>query len=407
MKRRMKRHSVLVRFGGLGVLLALALPARWSASAGPGSGSVAEAVTWLEGSFDSKAQASADRDFREAVFVSVKVPKSRLSAGTPVLYVEEADALSPERPVLQRFYRAEDDDSGRVLLRAFEPRDPIAVRGKWRDPSDLAVVGPQDVRERPGCAITLGKTGDHYEGWTNGTSCPSARDGARYATLSIWMWPDRVEKLDRGWDVSGKQVWGSRKGAVVFRRKAGGGGAMPTAEPGSGPATKAVPLPPPGPPFPQPIPTRAAPVAAATTQPVVVLIGVGARAELSASVLRTLVPSLADVKAGGATYRGIGLGDVLLKSGLRAAAMEDKRELAPSVVVATGSDGYTAVFSVAELLAPGATILLAFERDGKPLGPESGPLQIVDTATPTRSVRNLASLELRTLAANTHDEPAR
>jgi DMSO/TMAO reductase YedYZ molybdopterin-dependent catalytic subunit len=136
------------------------------------------------------------------------------------------------------------------------------------------------------------------------------------------------------------------------------------------------------------------------------LIGVGARAELSASVLRTLVPSLADVKAGGATYRGIGLGDVLLKSGLRAAAMEDKRELAPSVVVATGSDGYTAVFSVAELLAPGAAVLLAFESDGKPLGPESGPFQIVDTATPMRSVRNLSSLELRTLAVNTRDEPA-
>jgi DMSO/TMAO reductase YedYZ molybdopterin-dependent catalytic subunit len=99
-------------------------------------------------------------------------------------------------------------------------------------------------------------------------------------------------------------------------------------------------------------------------------------------------------------YAGCLLRDVLD----RAKPIERKRfDLRKSVVVATASDGYRAVFSWAELyLSPiGDGALVVYERDGVPLSDNEGPLALVslkDTRPGPRHVKWLRSIELRTLA---------
>jgi len=73
-----------------------------------------------------------------------------------------------------------------------------------------------------------------------------------------------------------------------------------------------------------------------------------------------------------------------------------------SVVIATASDGYRAVFSWAELyLTPiGDGVLVVYERDGAPLGDDEGKIALVsfkDTRPGPRHVKWLQSIELRTL----------
>jgi hypothetical protein len=98
------------------------------------------------------------------------------------------------------------------------------------------------------------------------------------------------------------------------------------------------------------------------------------------------------------TYSGVRLSDVFAKmdvqfgSALRGKALAD-------YVVATGSDGYKAVFALAEIdpaFHPGE-IIVADTMNGKPLDASTGPFRLVATEDkrPARSVRNLVSLELK------------
>jgi hypothetical protein len=208
------------------VLLATLLGAFAARAETPGAEAprAAEEVTaLLAGTFDSKAQAEANPEgFRAVRLVSVRVPKSRLASGAPVLYLEQALLSTPDKPYRQRFYRIEETADGGVVSRVFEPKEPLAVSGKWRDPSDLALYGQGDVVERIGCAVRLKKTAHGWEGGTEGTSCPSALSGARYATSRVRLAPERMESWDRGYDLEDRQVWGAKEGPYVFERRSAG-----------------------------------------------------------------------------------------------------------------------------------------------------------------------------------------
>ncbi len=209
---------------GLPLLLLASLPL---AAAEPPS-RAEEVAALLTGTFDSSAQSSADPEsFRAVRLVAVRVPASRLGSGAPVLYVEQALLESPDRPYRQRFYRIEETADGGVVSRVFEPKEPVAVSGKWRDPSDLALYGPGDVVERLGCAVRLKRTDGGWRGSTEGKECPSALSGARWATSEVTLRPGRVESWDRGYDAAGRQVWGARSGPYVFERRSDGAPAAP------------------------------------------------------------------------------------------------------------------------------------------------------------------------------------
>jgi hypothetical protein len=100
------------------------------------------------------------------------------------------------------------------------------------------------------------------------------------------------------------------------------------------------------------------------------------------------------------TYSGVRVADILtnfkapLGSELRGKALTN-------YMVATGSDGYQAVLALAEVdpaFHPGE-VIVADTMDGKPLDEHNGPLKLVVTEDkrPARSVRNLVSVELKTL----------
>jgi DMSO/TMAO reductase YedYZ molybdopterin-dependent catalytic subunit len=99
------------------------------------------------------------------------------------------------------------------------------------------------------------------------------------------------------------------------------------------------------------------------------------------------------------SYTGCLLRDVLERAKPVERNRLDRRN---SVVILTASDGYRAIFSWAELyLSPiGDGALVAYERDGKALAADEGPLALVslkDTRPGPRHVKWLQSIELRVL----------
>ena len=95
-------------------------------------------------------------------------------------------------------------------------------------------------------------------------------------------------------------------------------------------------------------------------------------------------------------FRGARLTDVLDAVGLNLDGHKDGRRM---VVVARATDGYLVTFSWNELYnsALGKDVLVAWEKDGKPLDVREGQLLLIsgqDTKTGPRHVRNLSSIEV-------------
>ena|SRR5215467_10456846 len=101
-----------------------------------------------------------------------------------------------------------------------------------------------------------------------------------------------------------------------------------------------------------------------------------------------------------ATYSGVRVADLLTKVG--APLGNDLRGNAlANYIVATGSDGYQAVIALGEVdpaFHPGE-VLVADSMNGKPLDEHNGPLKLVVTEDkrPARSVRNLTTIELKSV----------
>jgi hypothetical protein len=99
-------------------------------------------------------------------------------------------------------------------------------------------------------------------------------------------------------------------------------------------------------------------------------------------------------------YSGIRVSDLLAKLGTPLGSELRGKALA-NYIVATGSDGYQAVLALAEVdpsFHPGE-VLVADTMNGQPLDAHSGPLKLVVTEDkrPARSVRNLTTIELKSL----------
>jgi len=98
------------------------------------------------------------------------------------------------------------------------------------------------------------------------------------------------------------------------------------------------------------------------------------------------------------SFVGIELGEVLKLAGVKSGEHLRGKELALLLVVGA-ADGYRAVFALPELdhAFTDRVVLLADQRDGKPLMEKEGPLRIVvpDEKRQARWVRQVISLTIR------------
>lgn len=104
-------------------------------------------------------------------------------------------------------------------------------------------------------------------------------------------------------------------------------------------------------------------------------------------------------KDGGAAsrVRGVRLRDLLDEAKI---VTRDHNTVKKLAVIAGATDGYKVVFSWNELFnsAAGDSVLVLFERDGKPLSAAEGPLALIagkDLRTGPRHVKLLQSVEVR------------
>ena len=111
---------------------------------------------------------------------------------------------------------------------------------------------------------------------------------------------------------------------------------------------------------------------------------------------------LEDTSGNVTIYHGVPLLEVLEKNGLDLKTMASERMTAADVVLASGRDGYTVVFSVGELRGERANpkVFLVAETASGPLPENQGPVRLIVYGDKARSAYGLARIELRALAEN-------
>lgn len=112
---------------------------------------------------------------------------------------------------------------------------------------------------------------------------------------------------------------------------------------------------------------------------------------------------LEDTSGNVTIYHGVPLLEVLEKNGLDLKTMASERQTAADIVLASGRDGYTVVFSVGELRLERANpkVFLVAETASGPLPENQGPVRLIVYGDKARSAYGLARIELKVLAENT------
>lgn len=202
------------------LLTGLALIACTTACSGaPTAGATdpaAAVAAMLQGRFDNVGQADTDVDQRTVQLTVVPVLEGRDDGHW--LYVEQAMMLKPDNPYGQRVYRVHEGADDEVLAELFSIEKPHRFVQGWQD-GRLAQLQHDALRPLAGCTLHLRAEGDAWRGGTEGKACESKRGGASYATTEVSIDAKGVSAWERGFDASGKEVWGA-KAPYVFTKRA-------------------------------------------------------------------------------------------------------------------------------------------------------------------------------------------
>lgn len=207
-----------MRIGLMSVVLVLGgCAASRGAREAPAPRAASVLAGWMAGEFSNRAQAAADRDFDAVEMVVAPIwPESERGEW---LYVEQARAGMRDRPYRQRVYRLRDRDEGGVRIEVYLLPDPKSFVNAWADAGVFDGLASEDLVLVQGCDLVV-KRVDHAEfaGGTEGRNCASTVQGATFAEATLRATPREIEVWERGFDASGKQVWGE-DGPHVFERE--------------------------------------------------------------------------------------------------------------------------------------------------------------------------------------------
>lgn len=171
----------------------------------------------LTGSWKTSAPV-AEQGSTATIDVWMHVKPIAVKGLTGTLYVEQARADAPERPYRQAFFQLYPYKD-KVRLRTLEFRSPSTtgmMTGLWQVPQYFPTVEAGELIATIDIELTRSPSG--YSGRTP-YPYPTNLYGAVEMTSEISISPDTLVVQDRGYDATGKVVWGSGAGdSYTFKK---------------------------------------------------------------------------------------------------------------------------------------------------------------------------------------------
>jgi hypothetical protein len=181
---------------------------------------VMEVATLLEGVMDTSLQAKANPKRANVQMTTCRVQLVNAKKQNSIfLYQEQAIVPDLNQPYRQRFLEILPHPlSQTVRSLAYKPTNPSALINFCDRPTAKRKVLLQEIGN-PICSVFLKRSGSAYVGVTPTDGCPANVRGAVRITNRIVLQQTGMDTWDRGFDASGKQVWGAQRDSYQFRRK--------------------------------------------------------------------------------------------------------------------------------------------------------------------------------------------
>ncbi len=153
------------------------------------------------------------------IFAPVAVP----ALGAHVVYVQQHMNADPEKIYRQRLYLLEPNrERDAIMLTIYSFADDAAVRNAHRDPSSLAGLTAEQLRNIPGCEVYWTWNGEYYDGHMDEGACTfvSQRSGKRITiTDDLRLTQNEIWIRDVARDEEGNLVFGDPDRAHHKNRK--------------------------------------------------------------------------------------------------------------------------------------------------------------------------------------------
>ena len=170
---------------------------------------------YMSGSFTSEQQSKNDSDFFDIHLQMKPIWEERKDGFW--LYVEQAIVSALEKPYRQRIYHVNLLNDTTIISEVFEMKSPMRFAGAYKNVAVLNSLTLDSLEARAGCGILLhAHSNGTFVGSTKNQDCLSSLRGASYATSEVVIHKQLLVSWDRGWDATGKQVWGAVKSGYQF-----------------------------------------------------------------------------------------------------------------------------------------------------------------------------------------------
>jgi hypothetical protein len=170
---------------------------------------------YMTGSFTSELQSKNDSDFFDIHLQMKPIWEERKDGFW--LYVEQAIVSALEKPYRQRIYHVNLLNDTTIISEVFEMKSPMRFAGAYKNAALLSSLTTDSLEARAGCGILLHvRSNGTFVGSTKNNDCLSSLRGASYATSEVVIHKQLLVSWDRGWDATGKQVWGAVKSGYQF-----------------------------------------------------------------------------------------------------------------------------------------------------------------------------------------------
>ncbi|GAB4578404.1 MAG: hypothetical protein Fur0022_11390 [Anaerolineales bacterium] len=174
-------------------------------------------ASWMAGAYSNQEQARGAETYAFIYLHIFPMWKDRTDGYW--FYVEQAMADQLDHPHRQRVYHLSRVNKDLMESKIFALQDPTPFVRAYENPATLKDLTEDQLIIRPGCSIILRRiNAESFAGSTLGEGCPSEMRGAMYTTSQIVINETRMISWDRGFDRSGKQIWGATMGGYIFTK---------------------------------------------------------------------------------------------------------------------------------------------------------------------------------------------
>ena len=185
---------------------------------------LARIAEWLPGAYDNRAQVDADlarnvTDVHAPIALDIVVVEAKI-IGKQTYYVQQSDAMSPQRVLSQQLYSFEKTSDDKAIAQTiYNFKEPERwIRGHGR-PDIFKSIVSDDLSTTSGCELKWEFADEKFTGHSSAASCRSVGGSGARTEVKIELTPTEFKSSERAFDSAGNVITGRRDDPFFEFRK--------------------------------------------------------------------------------------------------------------------------------------------------------------------------------------------